>query len=82
MANTEYIFQIRGVFEDQEGSYGPANYDIQTPHSLATQLREFSECVRRGDPSIFKLYVEEIKEVRNQSAKIKKLCLGGKFCFI
>lgn len=78
MANTEYVFQIRGVYGDQEGSYGPANYNIQTPQSLATQLLEFSECVRRGDPSIFKLDADEIKEARNESAKIKKLCLGGK----
>lgn len=82
MANTKYVFQIRGVYEDQEGSYGPANHNIQTPHSLATQLLELSECVRRGDPSVFKLYAEEIKEARNESAKIKKLCLGGKFRFI
>lgn len=82
MANTEYVFQIRGVFEDQEGIYGPANYDIQTPQSLASQLLEFSECIRRGDPSIFKLNAEEIKEARNEFAKIKKLCLGGKFGFI
>lgn len=78
MANTEYVFQIRGVYEDQEGSYGPANYNIQTPQSLAIHLLEFSECVRSGNPSIFKLNAEEIKEARNESAKIKKLCLGGK----
>ena len=42
MANTEYSFQIRGVFGDQEGQYGPINDDIRTKQSLATTLLDFT----------------------------------------
>lgn len=36
MANTVYVFQVRGVYQDQEGSYGPANDDVKTAESLTT----------------------------------------------
>lgn len=79
MANTKYAFQVRGVYQDQEGRYGPANESIQTPESLATHLLDFSKCVDKGDPSKHQLLATELKESRNELAKTKKVILGGKF---
>lgn len=79
MANTKYVFQVRGVYQDQEGRYGPANENVQTPESLATHLLAFSKCVDKGDPPKHQLLVTELKESRNELAKTKKLILGGKF---
>lgn len=41
MPNTMYIFQVRGVFEDQEGEYGPENDEMQT-ESLDAYLNKIS----------------------------------------
>lgn len=42
MAHTKYIFQVGGIFGEQEGPYGPANEDIETKMSLATIFLDFS----------------------------------------
>lgn len=42
MAHTKYIFQVGGIFGEQEGPYGPANEDIETKMSLATTFLDFS----------------------------------------
>nr|XP_034331954.1 uncharacterized protein LOC117691037 [Crassostrea gigas] len=76
MANTKYVFQVRGVYQDQEGSYGPANDDIQTPESLATKLLEYSNRIGKGNPSIHHLLATELQDSRNTTAKTRKLVLG------
>lgn len=81
MANTKYVFQVRGVFQDQEGSYGPANDDIQTPESLATKLLKYSNRIGNGDPSIHQLLATELQDSRNTTAKTRKLVLGGKYLY-
>lgn len=42
MAHTKYIFQVGGIFGEQEVPYGPANEDIETKMSLATIFLDFS----------------------------------------
>lgn len=79
MADTKYVFQVRGVYHDQEGDYGQPNDRIQTPKSLATQLLAYSVCVDKGDPSKHQLYATELKDSRNEIAKTRKLVLGGKY---
>lgn len=79
MANTKYVFQVRGVFQDQEGIYGYENDDIQTTESLATHLQEYSILVSDGNPPIYQLLTEEIQFSRNDRAKTKQVVLG-KFC--
>lgn len=81
MANTKYVFQVRGVYQDQEGSYGPANDDIQTPESLATTLLKFSNCICNRDPSIYQLLATELQDSRNTTAKTRKLVLGGRYLY-
>lgn len=76
MADTVYIFQVRGVFQDREGSYGPANEDVKTAESLATHLLRSSINVASGNPPIYQLMAQELKSSRNRSAKTRKLILG------
>lgn len=76
MADTVYVFQVRGVFQDQEGSYGPANDDVKTAESLATYLLRFSINVASGNPPKYQLMAQELKPSRNRSAKTRKLILG------
>lgn len=76
MANTNYIFQVRRVFQDQEGKYGPASDDVRTTESLATYLLGFAKQVADGNPKKYQLMMEELKDSRNSDAKTKQVILG------
>lgn len=77
MANTKYIFQVRGIFGDQEGPFGPVNENIETKKSLATVLLDFSQLQNNTkSPAIYLLPVEENKNARNTSARTRQLILG------
>lgn len=76
MANTKYVFQVRGVYQDQEGKYGLVSDDVSTTESLATYLLEFSTKIEEGDPSKYQLLVEELEKSRNTEAKTKQVILG------
>lgn len=79
MANTTYVFQVRAVFEDQEGRYGPQSDDVITSESLATKLLKFSILVKEGIPPIYRLLAQEPPRSRNPTAKTRKLELGKLF---
>lgn len=80
MSNTTYVFQVRGIFQDQEGGYGCENDDIQTTESLATHLKNYSIKVADGNPPTYQLLTKEIKYSRNDVAKTKQVVLGKFFC--
>ncbi|XP_056014684.1 uncharacterized protein LOC125674781 isoform X2 [Ostrea edulis] len=77
MADKMYVFQVRGVFEDQEGSYGPANDAVKTTESLATYLLKFSIRIDDKNPPKYQLLAQEHKSCRNPTAKTRKLILGN-----
>lgn len=79
MADTTYVFQVRGVFEDHKGEYSSEN-DVQTFKSLATYLKDFSTEVTNGNPSIRQLLTKELENTRNKKEKTKKLILGKFVC--
>lgn len=77
MANENYIFQVRGIYGDQEGPYGAVSEDIYTKKSLATTLLEFSVLQRNTDcPRIYILPVEENKSARSTTARFRMFTLG------
>jgi hypothetical protein len=76
VANTTYVFQVRGVKGGIEGSYSPANEDIRTQESLASQLLRLSIQLTHGNPSKFQLPFNENKKARNEQMKIRQMCLG------
>lgn len=77
MANTKYIFQVRGIFGDQEGPFGPVNEDIETKKSLAIALLDRSKIQNKsGNLSIHLLPVEENRNARNKCARTRQLILG------
>lgn len=77
MAITKYIFQVRGIFGDQEGPFGKINENIETTKSLATVLLDFSQLQNKTySPSIYLLPVEENRNARNKSARTRQLILG------
>lgn len=82
MADSVYIFQARGVFQDEEGPYGPLSDDIKTKKSVATTL--LHSCQRLSDeiPLKYLLPVKEKKSARNNVARTRQLVLGnfGLFC--
>lgn len=83
MANTKYIFQVRGIFGDHEGPFGLVNENIKTKKSLATDLLDFSQLQNNtNSPSIHLLPVEENRSARNKSARTRQLILGGLITFI
>ena len=80
MADTRYTFQVRGVFNDQEGCYGPANDALKTAESLATFLLNYSIKVSSGNPPKYQLPSQEQITSRNPIAKTRKLILGKMKC--
>lgn len=77
MANKNYIFQVRGIFGDQEGPYGPVTEDIETTTSLATTLLGFSVLQNSTNcPPVYLLPVQENENARNTSARTRQLTLG------
>lgn len=76
MADTTYIFQVRGVFDDQEGRYGPANDAVKTNESLATYLLNFSVRLTDMNPPKYQLFAKELKQSRNYVAKTRTVILG------
>lgn len=81
MANTKYIFQVCGIFEDQEGPFGPVNESVETMKSLATALLDLSIQKKTGNPSIYLLPVQENKKARNISARTRQLVFGRLMMF-
>lgn len=79
MANTTYVFQVRAVFEDKEGRYGPQSDDVIISESLATKLLKFSVLVQQGNPPLYRLLAQESPLSRNPTAKSRKLLLGMLF---
>lgn len=75
MPNTMYTFQVRCLFEDQEGEYGPENDKMQT-ESLDAYLSKISTRITKSSPSKYQLSVQEMKDARNVTAKTRKLNLG------
>lgn len=77
MAYTKYVFQVRGIFGDQEGPYGPVSEDIETTKSLATTLLDFSVLQSKTIcPPVYLLPVQENANARNTTARTRMLTLG------
>lgn len=76
MANTKYVFQVRAVYQDQEGQYGPESNDVLTAESASTSLLNFSKQVSNGIPPKYKLFAEELENSRNINANTKQVVLG------
>lgn len=76
MADTTYVFQVRGVFKDYKGEYSTESSDVQTFKSLTTRLALLSMEVTPGNPSIRQLLAKELLNSRNDKAKTKKVILG------
>lgn len=79
MAATSYVFQVRAVFKDQEGKYGPHSNEVITSESSATKLRKTSKLVKEENPSIYRLKGTELKHSRNPLAKTRKFEFGKTF---
>lgn len=77
MAETKYIFQVRGIFGDKEGPFGPLNDNIETNKSLASSLLKNSQRQNETkNPSIYLLPVKENENARNQDVRTRQLILG------
>lgn len=81
MADTEYIFQVRGIFGDEEGPFSPVTKEIKTEKSLATSLLGFCGDFVNNDncPPIYLLPVKENPLARNNPARTRQLVLGNFF---
>lgn len=60
MPNTKYVFQVRSVYQDQVGQYGPESDDVLTAESLSTFLLDFAKPVSNGIP---RKYLQLAKEL-------------------
>ncbi|XP_078317759.1 uncharacterized protein LOC144620557 [Crassostrea virginica] len=76
MAHTKYIFQVRGVFGDQEGPYGPHSDAIETQKSAGTTLLELCQRLDHNSPSKYMLPIKENKGARSKQARTRQLYLG------
>lgn len=86
LADKQYKFQVRGIFGDNEGPYGPASEIVWTKKSLAAVLVESSTKQLIEDnkttDSIPVQYIPPTKEnckARNPTAKTRQLIIGIEF---
>lgn len=80
MADTVYIFQVRGIYGDEEGPFSPITEEIKTQKSLATSL--LGICILNNDTNCTPIYLLPVKEnplARNNSARTRQLVLGNFF---
>lgn len=76
MPTTDYMFQVRGMFEDVEGPYSPVSDTITTKESLATQISGSCVLLEKGNPSKYLLPAKENMKARNENAMTKQLIFG------
>lgn len=78
MTETEYTFQVRGVFGDLEGPYGTVNDDIVTLRSPTADILKLCKCkIKETSPQyLYHLNVRENRRARNEKARTKQLVLG------
>lgn len=81
MAYSEYVFQVRTVYEEQEGPYGPISDVIKTHKSSATTFMEFCVCLDSSNPPKYLLPTEENLSARNKTARTRQLVLGNIYIF-
>lgn len=78
MFNTEYTFQVRGVFGDLEGPYGPVSDGIITLKSPTTDILKLCKCTtqEKSPKYLYHLPLKENRKARNETARTKKMILG------
>lgn len=76
MADTIYVFQVRGIFDDLEGPYGPISDDITTPKSPLAGMLKSCSCIRKNPPKIYRIPLRENEKARNNAARLKQLIFG------
>lgn len=76
MADTIYIFQVRGVFDEMEGPYGPISDDLTTPKSPSIEMKKECQRISANNPEIYLIPTKENKEARNMQARTKQLISG------
>nr|XP_022289899.1 uncharacterized protein LOC111101625 isoform X3 [Crassostrea virginica] len=75
MADTVYVFQVRGKFDDLEGPYGPISDDITTPESPSAGMLKSCSCIGTESPKIYRIPLKENRKARNETARTKQLIL-------
>lgn len=76
MADTVYVFQVRGKFDDSEGPYGPISDDIITPKSPSAGMLKSCSCISTKSPKVYRIPLKENRKARNDTARTKQLILG------
>lgn len=76
MADTVYVFQVRGKFDDSEGPYGPISDYITTAESPSAGMLKGCSCISTELPKIYRIPLKENKNARNYSARTKQLLMG------
>ncbi|KAK3097026.1 hypothetical protein FSP39_005701 [Pinctada imbricata] len=74
-ANTEYEFQVRGIFGDEEGPYSEVGVKVKTKESLGHKLVSFSALLKDSYPKIYQLFTTEDVQARNDEQKTRKVYL-------
>lgn len=79
MADTEYRFQVRGIYKDQEEPYGPISDVIKTQESLATKILEScGPSIAKSFPPKYILPLQENRMSRDNVARTRQFTLGKK----
>nr|XP_022289152.1 uncharacterized protein LOC111101125 isoform X2 [Crassostrea virginica] len=76
MADTGYVFQVRGKIDDLEGPYGPISDDITTLESPSAGMLKNCKCICEKTPKTYHIALKENKNARNTEARTKQLILG------
>lgn len=77
-SRTCYCFKVRiiNAKEGKEYPFSPESKTFDTPESPGLQMQYRSTLAKSGNPSVYRLPTNEVRDARNQKVKSKKLSLG------
>lgn len=77
-SRTSYCFKVRiiNAKEGKEYPFSPESKTFDTPESPGLQMQYRSTLAKSGNPSVYRLPTNEVRDARNEKVKSKKLSLG------
>ncbi|XP_041349195.1 uncharacterized protein LOC121368524 [Gigantopelta aegis] len=77
LQETEYVFKVRAKYNDVDGEFSDQSNTIRTNQSPAFYLTKFCTKLQDGEPTFYKLPLQENVYARNEFHKTRKFEFGS-----
>lgn len=76
-----HVFQVLEVYQNWKGYNGLAIIDLLTDMTRATNILKFATMVSKGNPTVYQILSEELRQSSNLDTKTRQVILGKFFFF-